>query len=109
MTYKQKFQRLLDQCDGVGVSVILLFNDELKDYAAMHTIIGRLMGFTVDGRDIPENTVYLDGNFSYGGKYKARYQNLKHEIVEMELMKQGMNYWDAHLISLRKEKEECVL
>jgi hypothetical protein len=106
--YKQKFQQLLEQCGRVGISVILLFDNELKDYAALHTIIGRQMGFTLDGNEMPDDTIYLDGNFSRGGKHKVRYQNLKHEIVEMNLMKQGMNYWEAHLISLEKEKEECV-
>jgi len=110
--YKQKFQQLLNQCDSVGVSVILLFANELRDYAALHTAIGRQLGFTLDGNEMPDNTVYLDGNFSRGGKYKVRYQNLKHEIMEMELMKQGMNYWEAHCLSLieeKKEEEQCVL
>jgi len=104
MFYKQKFQQLLDQCSSVGISVILLFANELRDYCAMHTIIGKQLGFSLDGNEMPENTVYLDGNFSRGGKYKVRYQSLKHEIVEMELMTQGMNYWEAHCIALEEEK-----
>ena len=103
MTYKQKFQRKLDQCTSVGISVILLFNDELKDYAAMHTIIGRQLGFSLNGDEMPENTIYLDGNFSRGGKYRIRYQNLKHELIEMNLMSKGMSYWDAHCRALKEE------
>lgn len=112
MIYKQKFQQLLDRCSSVGISVILLFADELKDYCAMHTIIGRQLGFSLDGQEMPENTIYLDGNFSRGGKYKVRYQNLKHEITEMDLMRKGMSYWEAHCLSLiaeKREEEECVL
>lgn len=105
MTYKQKFQQLLNDCDNVGISVILLFGNELRDYAAIHTIIGRQLGFSLDGQEMPDNTIYLDGNFSRGGKYKVRYQNLKHEMVEMELMKKGVSYWNAHLISLKEEME----
>lgn len=83
---------MLDHCSDVGISVILLFENELRDYAALHTLIGRQLGFSLDDCEMSDNTIYLDGNFSRGGKYKVRYQNLKHEIIEMQLMEQGMRY-----------------
>jgi hypothetical protein len=104
VTYKQKFQFLLDYCSGAGISVVLLYDDELKDYAGFNSEVGKILGF-----DMPENTVYLDGNFFRGGKNKARYLTLKHEIIEMDLMKKGMCYWDAHCISLDREKDEKIL
>jgi len=102
--YKQKFQQLLDLCNSVGISVVLLFDGELKDYAALHTIIGRQLGFSLDGQEMPDNTVYLDGNFVRGGKHKVRCQNLKHEMIEMDLMRKGMNCWVAHCLALEEEK-----
>lgn len=108
MTYKQKFQQLMDQCKNVGVTVHLLFDDELRDYAAIHTLIARQLGFLLCGQEMPENTICLDGNFSRGGKYKVRYRNLKHEMHEMELMKNGMSYWEAHLLSLKNEDEDEI-
>lgn len=99
MTYKQKFQCLLDHCANKGISVDLL-SEELHDYAGMNSEIGRILGFP-----IPENAIAIDKNLNN----KKLFQTLKHEIWEMDLMKQGMSYWDAHRIALEKEKEGDIL
>lgn len=106
MTYKQKFQDLLDYCTNIGITVVLLFSDELRDYAAIHSDIGNILGFTVDGQRMPDNTIYLDGNFSRGGRNKVRYLTLKHEIIEMDLMRKGISYWDAHCQALIAEQND---
>jgi hypothetical protein len=52
------------------------------------------MGFTM-----PKNTIYIDVNLDSDAKART----LRHEMIEMDLMADGMDYWPAHRQATRLE------
>jgi len=81
----------------MGVSVIL--SDDLRDYAGMNYEVGRLLGFPIS-----ENSIHVDRSMSG----KKLFQTLKHEIVEVNLMKKGLSYWESHCQALIEEQSPSV-
>lgn len=69
----------------------------LKDYAGMNYYSAKKFHFPFHH---PKNVILIDKNES---KTRQR-RDIKHEVVEMEMMKHGYSYWKAHETALRKEK-----
>lgn len=70
----------------------------LKDYAGMNFWARKSFGFN---RKMGKNDIWIDRNLSHRDKIET----INHEIIEAELMRKGKDYFDSHLIALRKEKE----
>lgn len=70
----------------------------LKDYAGMNHFAGKAMGF----QPLPErDTILIDKDM----KRKVQLETIKHEVAEVDKMKQGHNYWEAHKHALKVEKQ----
>jgi hypothetical protein len=101
MEQKERYLNALKQARERGYNVILVPSATLKDFAAMNDEAGRKMGFLYKGKRLPNKTILIDRDMPI----IAKIHNLKHEIIEMELMeKHRLPYWKAHLIALKKEK-----
>jgi len=64
----------------------------LHDYDGMNSETAKVMGFRM-----PRDTIYVSQDS------KRKNKTLRHERHEMRLMKQGVQYWPAHLSALRAE------
>lgn len=93
--YKKLYQELKKKAKSQGYKVKEVANKVTEDYIGMNPEAGETIGF-----DIPKDTIYIDKNLSYSGKYHT----LKHELNEIENMKKGMSYWLAHKKALIKER-----
>jgi len=70
--------------------------DMLKDYAGMNHYAAKWLGF----KPLPEKDEILVADDLTGDE---RRRTIKHEIVEMDLMKKGVPFWEAHKTALKKE------
>jgi hypothetical protein len=93
-----EWQALLTYCKNHGLTVRLADAKELHDYAAMNPEAAKRIGFP-----IKKNEILLDKNPDMA----RRVRNLKHELVERNLMKEGDSYWQAHCIALQREHQRC--
>ena len=98
MNYHAEYDALLAYCKNHGITVRLVGENELHDYAAMNEMAAKRIGFPCK-----KNEILLDKNPDMA----RRVRNLRHELVERNLMMEGKTYWDAHVISLKREKQHC--
>jgi hypothetical protein len=81
-----------------GIKVKEVPSRRLSDYSAMNFSAAKKIGFPLKNRD----TILIDKEMKSDTKYK----DLKHELVESNLMqKKHLNYWQAHLKALKAEKK----
>jgi len=97
----EELKRLLKYCKDNNIKVVFTDSKILKDYAAMNPEAARAMGFPDYDGDEETKEILIDREMPE----ETQVANLKHELIEFRLMRNGMPYWDAHLISLRKEVE----
>jgi len=98
--YKKKFHQLVVYCHNNGMKVCLVPKDVLKDYAGMNWWAARMMSFPFPNKQ----TIYVAHNMTW----KDRYETLRHEIDEIELMRKGMKYWPAHKKALKGERKLTI-
>jgi hypothetical protein len=98
---KNELKQLLKYCKDNDIKVVFTDSTILKDYAAQNPEAARVMGFPDIDNDTKTKEILIDKEMPE----ETQIANLKHELIEFRLMRNGMPYWDAHLISLRKEKE----
>jgi len=102
-TPRSKYLSLLSKCKQKGYKVKLVGNSVLKDYAGMNDEAAKKIKFKMNGRNLKDKTILLDKKMSV----KRKFKDLKHEVVEMNLMeKKKMPYWNAHLRALKAEKSQ---
>ena len=94
MNYDRKLQELLTYCASVGTHVKFVGKDTLKDYMGMNSEAAKIMDFPMN-----ESSVYIYKNANDRDKYFT----LVHELCEMQLIRDGYSYWDAHKKSLKLE------
>jgi len=93
MTFKDRFRNLANEARKKGLHVHFVRN--LKDYAGMNWKIARSMGYSCAPK-----TILIASNMTWETKYRT----LRHELVEVGLMKSGMKYWPAHCRALKSER-----
>ena len=98
MSLQLEYQALLTYCKNHGLTVRIASDKELHDYAAMNECAAKRINFP-----IKKNEILLDNN----PDLSRRLRNLKHELVERNLMLEGDSYWKAHCIALKREKQRC--
>ena len=92
--------KLIEYAESKGIKV--RFPEEItkSDYAGMNSEAARLMGY----ENIEHNEILIDGALSID----RQVANLRHEIIEKNLMKAGMKYYPAHVIALRLESVDLM-
>ena len=95
----EELKKLEQYATDNGIKVVYTDSKILKDYAAMNPEAARAMGFPDIDNKLETKEILIDKNVSEAEQVK----NLKHELIEMRLMREGMEYWDAHTIALRDE------
>jgi len=93
----KEFKQLLNYCKDNGIKVTFTDSKVLYDYGAMNPEAATKMGFP----KIHENEIKIDKTLSEETQIKT----LKHELTEWRLMDTGIEYWPAHLIALKAEKQ----
>lgn len=93
-----EWQALLAYCKDHGLTVKFVDNHRLHDFAAMNPQAGKAMGFP-----IKKNEILMDKNPDLA----RRVHNLKHELIERNLMLEGDSYWKAHCIALQRERQRA--
>lgn len=79
-----------------NIRIVKKKGGEMLGYAGIHYGLNDEFGLK-----IPRNTVWIDQNLRGGELFRT----LKHELVEMSLMKKGRKYFSAHKIATRSEVE----
>ena len=92
---KAQINELVTYLEKSGMQVEFVGNKTLHDYAGMNPEAAKTMGWQNRG-----NEIQIDKNLPI----KRQLDNLRHEIVEMDLMKSGDSYADAHIVALQLEK-----
>jgi len=89
-----ELQELIEYAESKGYKVSFVGKDTLKDYAGMNPEAGKLFGW-----EIAPNEYQISNELSE----ERQADDLRHEIIEDNLMKHGMKYAQAHDIGLRLE------
>jgi hypothetical protein len=97
----KEMRKLIRYCEDNGIKVVFTDSTILHDYAAQNPEAARVMGFP----DIDNNPETKEILIDKTQPKETQIANLKHELIEMMLMRNGMAYWSAHLIALKMEKE----
>lgn len=88
-------EELIKYAESKNYKVEFVGKEELHDYAGMNPEAAKAMGY----EDIEHNELQLD-------KYQdeeTQAVNLRHEIIEKNLMKAGLKYFPAHVTALKLE------
>jgi hypothetical protein len=97
---QEELDKLVQYAESNGFKVV--FDSKvLKDYAGMNPEAARAIGFPDIDKDESTREIIIDNSLPL----ETQVANLKHELVEYKLMKQGMQYWQAHELALKSEKE----
>lgn len=94
MSDKNELKRLIAYAKRKGLKISFVGQMTLHDYAAMNPVEGKAMGW-----DIGKNEIEIDKHRPLNKQVK----DLRHEFVEMGLMKSGQPYAEAHVTALKLE------
>ena len=97
----KELKQLLKYCKNNNIKVVFTDSETLHDYGAINPEAARVMGFPDIDRNLETKEILIDKTLPK----ETQIANLKHELIEMRLMRNGMAYWDAHTISLVREKQ----
>lgn len=95
-----ELEKLVEYANSKGFQVNFVTDGELNDYAGMNPQAADVMGY----EDIEHDELKIDGNLDLD----TQVNNLRHEIIEKDLMKKGMKYYPAHVIALKLEKYDLM-
>jgi len=97
----KEFTKLLKYCENNGLKIVFTDSRVLKDYSAMNPEAAKVMGFPDIDNNPKTKEILIDKTLPE----ETQINNLKHELIEMRLMNNGMEYWPAHEIALSEEKQ----
>lgn len=97
----KELKQLLKYCKDNDIKVVFTDSEILKDYGAMNPEAAKAMGFPDIDNNLETKEILIDETLPE----ETQIQNLKHELIEFKLMKNGMEYWPSHKIALVMEKE----
>lgn len=98
---QNELNKLQQYATDNGITVVFTDSAVLKDYAAMNPEAARAMGFPDIDNKLETKEILVDKTVPE----KEQVKNLKHELIEMKLMKEGLEYWPSHEIALRDENK----
>ena len=98
MTLHEQWVALVAYAHQHGLTVKLVPCEQVHDYAAMNPEAGKVMGVPIS-----KNEIWIDRSLSKAEQVR----DLRHELVEINLMKEGKKYWDAHCLALKREAQNC--
>lgn len=93
-------RKLLDYAKGQGLKIVYKSSKIMCGYAGLHFLVDDNLGLK-----IPDGEVWIDKNL----KSRELFRTLNHELIEIEEMKNGKSYWDAHRFALKHEAEDNFL
>ena len=96
-----ELSRLIQYSKDNGIEVVFTDSEVLRDYAAMNPEAAKAMGFPDVDNNTETKEILIDKTVSETEQVK----NLKHELIEMRLMQEGLEYWPAHETALRDESK----
>ena len=97
----KELKKLLKYCENNNIKVIFTDSGILHDYGAMNPEAAKTMGFPDVDNNLGTKEILIDKT----QPKETQIANLKHELIEMRLMRGGVQYWPAHEVALVKEKE----
>lgn len=92
--YYKKFEELRQQAEDGGIHVKLVKGDVLKDFVGVNSEAAKALGFFM-----PNDEIWISLELSWISKYHT----LQHEMYELNRMRQGVPYWQAHSEALNVE------
>lgn len=92
-------KQLIRYAKSKGLKVSFVGQKVLHDYAGMNPEAGKALDWK-----IKRNEIEIDKNLSETRKA----QDLRHELIEMNLMRSGQGYEEAHLTALKLEKQSIT-
>ncbi len=97
------YDYLIKQLKDSGIRVREVSRRRIHDYAGMNWLAAKVLGYRM-----PKDTIDIDIQLPVlcpvsDGADKTR--TLSHEVFEVDRMKAGMNYWDAHTEALINERK----
>jgi hypothetical protein len=98
-----EMEGLLGECRKRGVRVEFVPTNITRDYIGMNSEAAKAMGFEwpVELGEKPSGDwILIDKDL----KAQEKEETLRHEMVEMDLMRGGAKYFPAHDIALKKER-----
>ena len=97
----KELKKLLKYCENNNIKVIFTDSGILHDYGAMNPEAAKTMGFPDIDNNPETKEILIDKTLPK----ETQIANLKHELIEMRLKQDGMEYWQAHLEALRREED----
>jgi hypothetical protein len=95
MSYSRKLKGLIEDCKLKGINVKFVGKTKLADYGGMNHKAADAMGI----KGYKKNEIWLP----LGASEEYKYKTLQHEIAELDRMKRGDTYWEAHTELIEKE------
>jgi hypothetical protein len=83
-----------------GLKIVYKPSKIMCGYAGLHYLVDDNLGLK-----IPDGEVWIDKNL----KSRELFRTLNHELIEIEEMKNGKSYWDAHKFALKHEADDGFL
>ncbi len=100
--YGKLYEDIVARAKEMGFKVIDVPYEQLHDYAAMHPIMAKKIGY-----DMPDNEIHM--NARWNNNIEERTKNLRHELDEYSDMEKGDEYWAAHVEATKRESTDSIL
>lgn len=100
-----ELRSLVGEAAERGIVVEFVPESQLHDYAAMNWVVGRAWGVP-----IPDNHIWVSERYRSPGLSlsRTRLESLRHELDEVYMIQRGIEYWPAHVASLKKQEKRKV-
>jgi hypothetical protein len=95
---KLHYKQLVEHAHDCGLKVRKVSSKRILDYAGMNPDAAKVFGYT----NIRKKEILIDKNLPH----HTVLRNLRHELIEKELMDKGKKYFPAHKLALKREKRK---
>ena len=95
---RSNYNRLVKHAKDTGLKVKSVTSKKLYDYAGMNPDASKVMHFS----NRKKKEILIDRTLPL----HKRLRNLRHELIEYNLMEKGKNYFPAHKIALKNETKK---
>jgi len=94
--WKSKYLELKERAKQEGYKVLLVYKQLANDYKGMNWLVDQSLHF-----GLAENEIWIDKSMNW----KDIAITLNHELIEIPLLLQGIQYPEAHRIAQAKERQ----